>query len=207
MTSEPRLTFREIVTCDDPAFPPYLDLYETAFPANERIPVSSFVEAVVSAQREGPGEAHLLAALDEQERLAGMAYYEVKGEVGYLIYLAIVEERRGQSLGSRMFREIVRRLEAEPNPVHALLFEVDDPNNHDDAERHVAERRIRFYRRLGAQILRGIRYLQRVPNYPAVPMHLMFRPLAALSPEAAYEIARTFFGDEVTRTGEPLALD
>ncbi|HLV80931.1 MAG TPA: GNAT family N-acetyltransferase, partial [Chthonomonadaceae bacterium] len=145
-----------------------------------------------------------------EETLAGMAWLDVETEcgVGYLIYMAVVEGRRGKGIGSRLFAELVRMLRAQAPQAEALLLEVEDPHHCEGPERVLAERRIAFYRRQGAQLLGGIDYLQTVPFYPeGMPMLLAVLPLGDLTPERAFEMAQCLFGEAVTRAEGPLSLD
>ena len=50
-------------------------------------------------------------------------------------------------------------------------------------EHALARRRIRFYQRLGAHVLAGIRdNIQTAPDRPKITLHLMVHPRASLSP-------------------------
>ncbi len=207
----PALRYHALRSVEDPLFLPYLDLYETAFPPNERVAVSQFVRSLLGRHRGEEDGIHLLAVTDAGDELVAMARYdaEPESELVYLVYLAVVEPRRGHGLGSRILPELLRRARLAAPAAAALLFEVDDPANHPDdpQERELSERRIRFYRRFGARLLSGIGYTQRVEFHPdGVPMHLMFCPFADLTPEQAFALATTFFGDDVGRTDAPLEL-
>jgi GNAT superfamily N-acetyltransferase len=204
------LHFREIERIEDPALPDYLDLYETAFPPRERVPVSDILRLLLARQQGEPQANLLVAALDAREELAGMAWLDVetKCAAGYLIYMAVVADRRGGGIGSRLFAELVRLLRVADPQAQALLFEVEDPEHCEEPERILAERRITFYRRLGARLLGGIHYLQTVPFYPeGMSMRIAALPLGELTAERAFEIAQCLFGEAITRTPAPLTLD
>jgi hypothetical protein len=67
----------------------------------------------------------------------------------------------------------------------------------------LAERRIGFYRRLGARVLTGIEYLQRVgPHQPPVPMHIMVQCAGICAADEVYGWAKGLFGDAVRQVGE-----
>ena len=70
-------TFRELVRVDDPAFLHYLDLYETAFPATERIPISSLLRTLLNRQEGKAGGGHLLIASNDQEEMEALAHYSL----------------------------------------------------------------------------------------------------------------------------------
>ncbi len=206
--SDSAIHLQEIERVDDPNFLLYLDLYETAFPANERIAVSSLVKTLLKRQSGEATTSHLLTAIDDAGEMAAMAHYDEEAECGaaYLIYIAVAEKRRGGGIGSQTFQALIER--ARGAGYAALLFEVDSPDNHTGPEREVAERRIRFYRHLGAKRLSGIHYLQSVEFYPeGVPMHIMVCPLTEVTAEQAFTTARCLFGEALSRTEEPLTLE
>jgi ribosomal protein S18 acetylase RimI-like enzyme len=199
--------FRELSTPHDPLLPAWLDLYERSFPPEEKVPQTEHVSLL---ERRAAGEevrAMLLAAVDEKNQLAGMARYELYGRADYLPYLAVAEDRRGSGIGSAFYTWIFRSLTARRGTeALGLLFEVEIPElGHDLETRINAERRIRFYQRLGAKLLRGIRYEQVIAGHPPVPMHLMVHTFGALSPQDAFVLASELF--EIERTAEPLALE
>jgi GNAT superfamily N-acetyltransferase len=204
------LQFREIERFDDPALPAFLDLYETAFPASERVPVSDIINVLLARQQGKAGNDHLLAAVDGSGSLAGMAWVEIirRCSAAYLIYIAVVSPLRGSGAGSRMMEEIVRRLRQEEPSLQAIIIELDDPAGYAGEEREIAEKRIRFYRRLGAKLLTGIHYIQRVEFFPeGVPMRVAVLPLQEITPERAFEIARGVLGKSMKRVSEELALE
>ena len=199
---------QEIERVDDPLFLPYLDLYETAFPANERIAVSSLVKTLLKRQSGETTNSHLLAAVEDGGALAAMMHYDEEAEcqAAYLIYVAVVEKQRGNGIGSQTFQALIERVREAGYA--ALLFEVDSPDNHTGPEHEIAERRIRFYRRLGAKQLSGIHYLQTVEFYPeGIPMHIMVYPLADVTADQAFTMAHCLFDDAISRTEKPLALE
>lgn len=202
------LSFHEITTVDDDLLPSWLELYETAFPPNERILVGSYLRLLRAKTRGEEAGRHLVATVDEAGDLAGVLDYEVVPDLGaaFLWYIAIHPQRRNQGLGTLLYQEMLRQL--APAGLRALIFEVEMPEEAETEERRaLAGRRIGFYRRLGAQLLLGIRYLQHVgPHQPPVPMHIMVHPLQPLEAAAAFELTQAAFGKAVTQIG-PLRLE
>jgi ribosomal protein S18 acetylase RimI-like enzyme len=190
----------EIASLSDPLFPAWLDLFELSFPTAERVLVSTFLRALAAPS--APASHTLLAGVGPEGDLVGMADYQIfpAQRVAYLWYLAVQPDRRGAGTGSDIYRAVLARL---PSEVCALLLEVEKPLLVPDAsERRLAARRIAFYRRLGAQILEGIHYLQSVgPHQPPLPMHLMVHLRAPFGPEQAYAAAREICGEPIQRTG------
>jgi GNAT superfamily N-acetyltransferase len=194
----PQVFLHSIRAVSDPLLLPWLDLYETAFPFNERILVSNILRSLP------PFSTHdsiwLLALLDAEKTFAGLAMFQRFREqnLGFLYYLAIQPERRSQGLGGAFYGQAAAELFQE---VSLLVFEVEKPELAEDAEkRQLAQRRIRFYQRQGARLLRGVEYLQSVGSHCLpTPMHLMFQARAGvdLTPATAYEAVAPILQDSV----------
>ncbi len=202
------LHLAELNSLTDPLLLPWLKLYETAFPATERMLIATHLQ-VIAARGEGQHhESVYLAATDEAGEFVGLAQYEVMDEAraACLWYFAVVPERRCQGLGAAIYQEVARRLGSLE--LQAMLIEVERPDHAASPEgAELAQRRIGFYRRQGARLLRGIHYLQSVgPHQPPIPMHLMVHPFAPLDPADAFAVAKVVFGEDLTQTGS-LALD
>lgn len=199
------LQFVEISDANDELFQNWIDLYELAFPPEERVPVSWFLRLIGEKRQGLAPNSHIQAVLDESGAFVGLLRYDLGEQpaVGYLWYIAITPNARGAGIGSACFDEVVRR--ARKSGLRALIFEVEIPEHFDDPDRcENARRRIEFYRRLGAFLLTGIRYVQHVPNQPEVPLHVMVRPIEPINAVEAFEMARLVLED-VTQVGE-LAL-
>ncbi len=202
------LSFHEIRSPSDDLLLPWLDLYETAFPCNERILVSSFLRLLKLKEVEPGSGACLLAAIQEAKDLVGIACYdtESKPTAGLLWYMAVVLKERGQGIGSLLYQEIVRRVRLAGSKM--LIFEVEKPElAHSEEARLIASRRIEFYRRQGARRLTGIDYTQTVgAHQPPTPMHLMAQPFENLSAEDIFKQALWIFDGQISQTGR-LELD
>jgi GNAT superfamily N-acetyltransferase len=196
--------YTEITHIEDDLLLPWLDLYETAFPPNEKILVSNHLETLKIKARGEAQDDIFLAALDSQGKLLGMARFQILPEVhaAILWYLAVTPRERSQGLGSKIYQEIIRRIGLVN--VHALVMEVEIPELcHSEETRQFADRRIRFYHRHGARQLTGIHCLQHVGwHQPPTPMHILIHPLQRLEPQAAFDLAKCIFGDHLTQVGE-----
>ena len=116
---------------------------------------------------------------------AALVYFPESLSLVWLDYFAIRSDLRGRGLGSDLFREIAR-LSSEQSPLlEWLLFEVDDGRDGDSERQAMSERRIAFYQRLGARLLKNVSYKFPSSFGEPVPMRLMAYPLqqdATLSP-------------------------
>lgn len=189
----------EIHDLNDPLLLPWLDLYETAFPPGERILVSHVLN-VLHKQARGGSSGHLLAAVDQERALAGIIFDEEpeEGETAFLWYFAVDPQMRGHGLGSQIYRGVLERLRPQ---VRALIFDLEDPAEMETPEAAaLAERRIAFYRRMGARLLGGVEYRQYVgPHQPPLPLLLMVHPVREISPREAFDLAQAKFGEEILK--------
>lgn len=203
------LQFHEIVSLNDELYDPWLDLYQTAFPLNEQMRVSDHNRVLRSKAKGKAKEEHLLAALDREGKLVAMARYDDLPEcrAAALWYMAVVPGLRSKGIGSRLYQHILQQLGAAQPAAEALLLEVETPElTHTPKERELAVKRIAFYQRNGAKLLRGIDYTQSVGWQPPVRMSIMVHPLHAMAADEAFRLAECLFEDSLQQAG-PLALE
>ena len=191
-------TLVEITTLDDPLLLPWLDLYETAFPAEERVFTSRLLSGVRS-----PGEYHMLSAVDASGGLAGLAFYnEVpEAQAAFLWYLAVQPDLRGHGIGAWLYRAVLQHMDKNDR---AMFLDVEIPEEmHTPAEREMAARRIRFYQRLGGRLLGEVRFVQKVEAHlPTISTYLIVHPIQPMSAQAAYDTARIFLKENLVVSGE-----
>jgi GNAT superfamily N-acetyltransferase len=197
------ITFLEITSLQDNFLLPWLDLYETAFPPNEKVLVSHFLE-LLKAKAKGHGAYEfLLAGVDLSHKLAGLACYQLMPAAGVAVlwYLAVQPEARNRGLGGKFYDHVTGLV--DKTQYQALLLEVEIPELFkNDEERKLAARRINFYRRHGAYLLEGIDYMQNVGwHQPPMPMHIMVHPLRALNAAGCFALARAYAGDALAQSG------
>lgn len=151
-------------------------LFEEAFPPQEREPFSD----LAARDRDGGAATVILADGGQPAALAVTSCLTSAGW-SYLEYFAVTAGRRGSGVGGELWRAVRRDLAARGQPGR-LVLEVEDPAGAADGspERQVRERRIRFYRRQGAQPLPASGY--RVPRLDDTgdtdPMLLLWAPTA-----------------------------
>lgn len=194
----------EIVDAGNPLFLSWLDLYETAFPACERALVSDLLRALAEKARGAATNLRFLAFLDDAGESDGMALVSAPaGAAAWLWYFAVRPSGRCRGLGSAFYREIARQVQMAGCPGMVLEVEIP-PGEPGEAGQEEAVRRIAFYRRLGARLLGGIDYWQRVGWHQApVPMHVMvhsFDPAADAG--AAFALAQSVFQDAIRQVGD-----
>jgi len=192
----------EINDLHDELLLPWLDLYETAFPPNERVLVSFLLKVLKDKALSRAQQYQLRAALEPHTTLVGMAMYELfpSCHAALLWCLAITPNERSRGQGGKLYEEILRQ--AKPTNT-AMLLEVEIPEEaQSNQERQLAQRRIEFYRRQGARVLRGVHYMQYVGQHqPPLPMHVMVHPFQPMNGQTAFDVARAVFGDRITQVG------
>jgi GNAT superfamily N-acetyltransferase len=199
------LILHPITSLHDDYLLPWLDLYETAFPQQERAPVSMQLRGILDAERREPFRHEAVAALDRCGQMVGMAQWMWFPEdaAAYLGYFAILPAQRSHGLGSLFYRLLFDRIAAQNAGL--LAFDVEPPEYQSSpAEVEMARRRIGFYQRLGAGLLRGV---DLVWNQPAVHQFIMVHPIRSLPVEnilsSLKNVAASFDGRlEAARAGE-----
>jgi ribosomal protein S18 acetylase RimI-like enzyme len=136
----------------------FRDLYESAFPPEERDDTDKLVEGLLDGSRP------CLAARKAGD-LAGFAVYSVLGEtrIAFLEYLAVRPELRNQGIGAQLLQEFKRRIGERVPSMRGIVFEVDPPDDATGAEAQLRARRIAFYERNGATLVTELPRLV-VPN-------------------------------------------
>ncbi len=165
-------------------------IYTDAFPAEERVPVQRIAAMlrddkfrVVTTRR----TKHVWALLDNSA-VVGIAFFSYyRGlRLGYLEYLAVRQDARGQGWGTYLFYHVVDQtirdaLRLGGPPALGVCLEVDRPADaRTEAERQMRERRIHFYQRNGSVLIDRVEFV--APplgrDRPPVPYHIMFHPAA-----------------------------
>jgi GNAT superfamily N-acetyltransferase len=200
-----QFSFLDVTRPSDRLLLPWLDLYETAFPANERILISDILKILQNQESTDNPGTHISAILDNCEKFIGMAMYQLPptGPAGILWYMAVVDDQRGRGLGSQFYNFILSKL--DPEIYKAMIFEVEIPA--ESVAPSDAAKRIEFYQKNGAMLLSGISYLQNVGwHQNPIPMHIMIHPFQPMDATLAYDLAHETFGNAIQKTG-PLSLD
>ena len=124
------------------------EIYEASFPKSQRVPFDALLASDGDANRVqlvGLQEGAVLVVLT-------MSWLE-STDWWFLEYLAVAPETRSQGIGTRAWNEAIKR--AGGSDAARIVFEVDPPEEADigSSERAIRQRRVDFYRRLGAELL------------------------------------------------------
>jgi len=187
MKADERLWLREIVSVHDPMLQPCRQLYESSFPADERVPTEALNRALERrAMGDEPwsGQQRLAVSL-LGSRFAGFCSFaglldlesSAPEHYGAVFYMAVVPELRGRGAGRFMFQCIQTMLAADAcwrgAKASGLILEVERPDMaHDAGDRQTCEKRIKFYERLGCRLLQRIDYVQPTLDTGLRPLRL-----------------------------------
>jgi GNAT superfamily N-acetyltransferase len=156
------------VGAEDKRFDGAIRIYEESFPPNERHP-SSVIKGRVKS-----GKEEMFVGLLQGEVVLMALIWPLKSTDFILLdYIAVKKQYRGQSIGSRFMSRICD-LPGYGNKI--IILEVENPGFGENREQR--QRRVSFYRALGALELSGVRYIL-PPLSGAVPtdMILMVLPM------------------------------
>ena len=132
------------VTRDAPWFPQVKALYESAFPANERIPIKHLLDDKIKR------EFWAFFNKDNGENAAapkfcGFSNSITHGSITNIVYFAVVPELRSRGYGSQILQAIRRQ---HPNTRIVVDIEVEEDSK-DAEELERRNRRREFYTRNG----------------------------------------------------------
>lgn len=162
-----------------------LTMYETAFSRAERLPVDNLIASL--NERIGLDWINHFWILTEAETVLGLAIFSYfrSTRLALLKYLAIQSEIRGQGYGSLLFRGVLSQvwrdaIESDGRRPLGLCFEVKRPQAASNPEeQRLRQRRIAFYERQGAHIVKQINYdgPSLYDGMPPLRCQVMFRPI------------------------------
>jgi GNAT superfamily N-acetyltransferase len=143
------MEFKEINRVDSREFSEAMEIYAEAFPANERHPAPLIAERV----RDGLSKLYV-ASSDDEITFIALLWPLKTTEFLLLDYMATKATHRGKGIASAFLTELGKKLS---NSGQYLVMEVEDPKVGD--RQNEKEKRVKFYKRHGAKVLEGVRYL------------------------------------------------
>lgn len=143
--------FSEVKDTNTAQFTQAAEIYTQAIPANERQTIDTIKERVNTGKEklyigEKDGEVAMMALL-----------YPLEGTQFVLLdYMAVREEHRKHGVGSEFLKNIYKIADLKNK---LLICEVENPKTGTAQEQETRQRRVYFYRKNGAKILKHVRYL------------------------------------------------
>ena len=143
------MEFTEINKTDSHEFAEAMKIYEEAFPANERHAVN------VIGERVSKGLSTLYTGSSDNE-IAFIALLWPLKETDFILldYIATKDAHRGKGIASAFLEKLRTDL---LNSAKHLILEVERPEVGDNSGEK--EKRVMFYKRRGAKVMDGVRYL------------------------------------------------
>ena len=124
------------VTRDAPWFPQVKALYESAFPANERIPIKHLLDDKIKRE---------FWAFFDGDLFCGFSNSITHGSITNIVYFAVVPELRSRGYGSQIL-QVIR----EQHPDTRIVVDIEVEEDSKDAEElERRNRRREFYTRNG----------------------------------------------------------
>lgn len=211
--SDSDLFLHAIKALDDPNLEDVFRIWEEAFPPEEKNPTIFWLQhfaRLYHAESATSSRLYELIAIGRKtiaggDEVVGMALSEVAqteaGEnVGFLRFLAIDQNRRGERIGSRAFDALKDRLLTRLG-CSLMVWEVEPADLND-----VAKRRYDWYRRMGGRRVLGIDHVLQLPNQPKVPLWVFVISLIERDSQDVYEAVCAALEYEVAMTG-PISLE
>ena len=124
------------VTRDAPWFPRVKALYESAFPANERIPIKHLLDDKIKRE---------FWAFFDGDLFCGFSNSITHGSITNIVYFAVVPELRSRGYGSQILQAIRKQ-----HPDTRLVVDIEvEEDSKDTEELERRNRRREFYTRNG----------------------------------------------------------
>lgn len=143
------LRFQLIDDCNHPFVAAALDIYQKSFPASERHPLERIHDRLCR------GASQLQVGLSGNEVVFMALLWPLSGtDFTLLDYMATRTDHRRRGIGSEFMRHFTAALR---NSSRYAIIEVENPAYGDNVAQRQA--RMEFYRRNGARLLQGLRYV------------------------------------------------
>jgi acetyltransferase (GNAT) family protein len=149
-------------------------IYEESFPRSERDDTQALLASIEAGSR-------FCMVAHRNHELIGLAVLLPLAEldIQFLEYFAIDSRLRSLGIGAQFLGHLGTELRSTPSPALGIVFEVDQPEHADGAERRLRQRRIEFYMRNSA-VLVECAPAYKAPNLEhegTLPSSLMWLPL------------------------------
>jgi GNAT superfamily N-acetyltransferase len=143
--------FSQVKDTNTNQFTQAIDIYTQSIPATGRQPVDTIKERINS------GKEYLYVGVkDDQVSMMALIYPLADTQFVLLDYLAVKDEHRKHGIGSEFLKKITE-ITGLKNKL--FLCEVDDPKIGSEQEQETRQRRVYFYRKNGAKILKHVHYV------------------------------------------------
>lgn len=143
------LDFLKVTEINSKAFSAAMEIYSNAFPLNEQQPVSTIKKRI----EQGVSELYI-GESDKQIVFMALLFPLQGTDFILLDYMATIESHRGKSAGSFFLQHISEILKDNKK-----YFIIESENPYFGNNKELRERRVAFYKRNGAKLLKDVRYI------------------------------------------------
>lgn len=143
--------YSEVKDTNTTQFSQATDIYTQAIPAAERQTIDTLKERINNGK-----EKLYIGEKDGEVTMMALLYPLEDTQFVLLDYMAVKEEYRKRGVGSEFLKNIYE-ITGLKNKL--FLVEVEDPKTGTEQEQQTRQRRVYFYRKNGAKILKHVRYI------------------------------------------------
>jgi ribosomal protein S18 acetylase RimI-like enzyme len=140
-------------------------IYESSFPPAEREPTDELLRGMATKSR----RCHVAMLGDVVVAFAIVS--ALPRGIQFLEYFAVKHDCRNRDIGSNLFGHLVTDSAARSST--GIVFEVEDPALGEGSDADVRSARIRFYRRLGAEVVACAPAYQAPSSRGREPLHYL----------------------------------
>ncbi|WP_232697574.1 GNAT family N-acetyltransferase [Brevibacillus daliensis] len=179
-----QINWHDIKDLESPLLQGALTLYEHTFPEELREPNEIMLRGVTDKATAAPNAFHLVVGTDEQGKVvaASTAHYFAKSKMGFIVYMMVDPTYQSSGIGGKLLGEL-ERLFLEDASKHGegltgFVLETERLEDaHDEEEKVLTEKRMRFFKRHGLVFVENFPYKQPPlwATSPEVPLHLMVK--------------------------------
>jgi len=139
--------FSELIDINHKNFKEAMKLYEDSFPLNER-------QAIDTIKKRIKGNLYRMFIARSKDKVVFMTllYPLKKTDFVLLDYMVTEENFRNKGIGTKFIKNILKKISSK-----YLILEVENPRYGNNKEQR--ERRVNFYKRLGAKEMKDVRYI------------------------------------------------
>ena len=139
--------FSEIKDINHKDFEEAIKMYEESFPSNERQSIDTIKKRIKENLYQ-----MFIGRLKNEVVFMALLYQLKNTDFVLLDYMATEENFRNKGIGTRFIKNILGKI----TPKY-LILEVENPNYGNNREQR--ERRVNFYKKLGAKEMKDVRYI------------------------------------------------
>ncbi|MBB6445344.1 GNAT family N-acetyltransferase [Bacillus benzoevorans] len=161
-------------------------LYDRSFPIEVREPHQILLNSLQYAEKQNANHFHFLIGLEKEELVSlATAHYLAEVNAGFIVYLAVSENRRKKGLGSRTLQQMERLLNEDAalnkqQNISAISLETEKYEEGSSmVEKEACEKRNLFFKKNSYQVYDEIHYFQ-PPLHgegACVPLNLLIKTM------------------------------